>query len=269
MPDHLQQHFSIQIQQKLYEKATSTGQLAVYQTSPFGLMLTLDGQIILSESDSFFYHEMMVHPALFTHPLPKKVAITGNGFGILDEVLKHASVSEVHCIVENNPFDEAITQYFSYLQAAKKDKRVYYHLTDAPEWLSQCEAETFDVIIQDQLPADFLATHFRHYYRVLHADGILVKPCQSTLAQPKALKPILQNVKQAGFNDWQTLNFPQPSYSPGWRTIMLASKFPAFKRIREKDVFNRTFDTRYYNFDTHKAALALPEFLRSELEISE
>ena len=46
----------------------------------------------------------------------------------------------------------------------------------------------------------------------------------------------------------------------------MATKRAAFKRVREKEIFNRPFTTRYYNYDVHKAALVLPEFMRSELE---
>jgi hypothetical protein len=47
---------------------------------------------------------------------------------------------------------------------------------------------------------------------------------------------------------------------------MMATKCPIFPRIREKDIYNKTFVTRYYNFDTHKAACVLPEFVK---EVSE
>ena len=33
----------------------------------------------------------------------------------------------------------------------------------------------------------------------------------------------------------------------------------------EKDIFNKSFSTRFYNLDVHKAAFALPEFMRIEL----
>jgi spermidine synthase len=41
------------------------------------------------------YHEALVHPALFSHSNPKRVAIIGGGEGAtLREVLKHNTVSE-------------------------------------------------------------------------------------------------------------------------------------------------------------------------------
>ncbi len=262
MPEPLQKNFSIDIQQKLYEKTTSDGQLTVYQTSPFGMMLTMNNHIIFSESDSFFYHEMMAHPALFTHPAPQTIALIGNGIGILEEILKHTKVEKVYCVIENHCLEEIMSTYFSSFLKTKEDPRVSYHVTQVAPWLAQHEEETFDIIIDDQQTEDFLIP----YYRVLHHDGILVKPCQSTLMQPHLLKIFFQHIKQVGFQNARILNFPQPSYPLGYRMIIMARKQFIFQRIREKDIFNKSFQTRYYNFDTHKAALALPEFMRDELE---
>lgn len=266
MPQQLLQNYSIQVEQKLYAKETPQGQLAVYRTSPFGMMLTMNDQVVISENDGFLYHEMLAHPTLFTHPHPQKIAIIGNCFGILEEVLKHASVTQVVCIVENEHIEEAVAQYFSQLHQTKHDRRVAYHVADPIKWFAQYEPETFDIIIQSQVSENFLKEHYQHYHHALRSDGMLVQPCQSSLLHPNTLKPIFQNILHAGFRDGQTLNFPQPSYPSGWRTVMMATKNAPFKRIREKDIFNRSFSTHYYNFDTHKAALSLPELWRKEME---
>ena len=265
MPEQLLKNFSIEIQQKLHEQETSAGNLAVYQTLPFGMLLTIDGQVVMSEHDGFFYHEMMAHPALFTHPHPQKIAILGNSFGILQEVLKHPSVNEVWCIAENTQLEEVVSHYFSSLQHGKNDERVSYHLSKPLAWFKQNAAEKFDIIIQGQHSDDYLKEHYQCYYHALQDNGILIEPCQSSLLYFKTLKPLYQHLEQVGFNDCQLLNFPQPSYPSGWRTVMMATKRSTFKRVREKEVFNRQFTTRYYNFDVHKAALVLPEFVRCEL----
>jgi len=266
MTEPLQKHFTIDVHQKLYEKDTPHGNLEVYQTSPYGVMLTLNGHILMSEFDGFFYHEMMAHPALFTHPHPQSIAIIGNCHGILLEVLKHSCVTQVHCINDNTQLEEAVSQYFPSLVQAKSDPRVQYHFIDPQTWAKACIAETIDIVILGQHSDTCLREHYQYFYSALREDGILVQPCQSSFLHLHTLKPLFQNIQLAGFHDWQTLNFPQPSYPTGWRTTMMAMKRPTINRIREKDVFNRNFSTRYYNFDTHKAALALPEFMREEFD---
>lgn len=265
MPEQLLKNFSVEIQQKLYEKKTPKGDLAVYQTTPFGMLLTIDDKVILSEQDSFFYHEMMTHPALFTHAQPAKVAIIGSRFGILQEVLKHDSVQEIVCIDTLPQLHEAIQQYFS-AHTEPTDARVHHVAQNFKEWIASTEADTYDVIIQTDQPSDFLEENFKHYFRLLRPDGIFIQPCFTSLMQLHLLKPIYKNLQQAGFSDWQVLNFPQPSYASGWRTIMMATKRSMFRQVREKEIFNRSFTTRYYNFDIHKAALVLPEFAREALE---
>jgi len=269
MSEAVQKKFSIDIHQKLYEKETPHGDMAVYQTSPFGMILTIDGQIVLSENDGFFYHEMMSHPALFTHPHPQKVAIAGNDYGILQEILKHSTVKEVLCVSDNTALQDVISQYFTCCNEIAHDPRVKYHVANPLTWFAQCEMKDFDIIIQSLHSEDFLQEHYQYYHHALRTDGILVQPCISSLLYPLLLKPIFQHLKLVGFDDRQMLNFPQPSYPSGLRTVMMATKSSTIKRIRERDIYNRTFSTRYYNFDTHKAALALPEFARKDLDIAD
>jgi spermidine synthase len=45
-------------------------------------LLFLDGTIQSMTSAERVYHEAMVHPAMFAHPNPKRVAILGGGEGV-------------------------------------------------------------------------------------------------------------------------------------------------------------------------------------------
>ncbi len=265
MSQQLFNDFSIDVQQKFYEKQTQSGHIAVYQTAPFGMTMTLNGQIILCD-DSFFHHEMMTHPALFSHPKPEKVAIIGNRIGILQEVLKHPSVQEVTCITQPSILEDVVSEYFGDSYKVN-DTRVYHETNTLQKWLAQAKNESFDVIILNENSDDFLTEYYQGYHRTLHTDGILVQACQANSLTSKTFKPLYQNIQHAGFSDWQFMHFSQPSFPKNLRTIMLATKRPTFKRVREIDVYNRPFKTRYYNFDVHKAALALPEFMRAELEV--
>src|SRR3546814_6795757 len=69
--------------------------------------MLIDGAMMLTTRDNFLYHEMMSHPALFTHADPKQVVIIGGGdCGTLREVLRHAGVeSAVQCDI-----DEQVTR---------------------------------------------------------------------------------------------------------------------------------------------------------------
>jgi len=59
-------------------------------------VLLLDGVIQSTLYGDAPYHESIVHPAMITHPNPKRVAIIGGGEGAtLREVLKHSTVEQV------------------------------------------------------------------------------------------------------------------------------------------------------------------------------
>jgi len=69
-----------------------------YRTSEFAMpnrALFLDGTIQSLNDTEAVYHEALVHPAMFAHKDPKRVAIVGGGEGAtLREVLKHKTVDE-------------------------------------------------------------------------------------------------------------------------------------------------------------------------------
>jgi len=46
--------------------------IELFSTPKFGKVLRIDNYFMTSEKDEFFYHENMVHPAMLSHPNPKK-----------------------------------------------------------------------------------------------------------------------------------------------------------------------------------------------------
>ncbi|HHL45463.1 MAG TPA: polyamine aminopropyltransferase, partial [Gammaproteobacteria bacterium] len=65
--------FSLKVKEKLHQEQTPFQRIEIYETERFGTLMVIDGFIMLSDYDNFLYHEMMSHPALFTHPDPKQV----------------------------------------------------------------------------------------------------------------------------------------------------------------------------------------------------
>jgi spermidine synthase len=53
----------------------------VHDTRSFGKLFRLDGHLMTSEKDEFFYHENLVHVAAITHPAPETALIIGGGDG--------------------------------------------------------------------------------------------------------------------------------------------------------------------------------------------
>ncbi|NCC27183.1 MAG: polyamine aminopropyltransferase, partial [Gammaproteobacteria bacterium] len=116
--------FSLRIAEKRHAEQTPYQHIEIYATEGFGNLMVIDGCTMLSTRDNFLYHEMMSHPALFTHPDPKRVCIIGGGdCGTLREVLKHAGVEQAVQI----DIDERVTRlaeiYFPELTSSNGDAR--------------------------------------------------------------------------------------------------------------------------------------------------
>lgn len=63
------------------KKQTLFQKVEILDTFSYGRCLVLDGKMQSSEVDEFVYHEALVHPAMLTHPNPKRVFIVGGGRG--------------------------------------------------------------------------------------------------------------------------------------------------------------------------------------------
>jgi spermidine synthase len=90
-----EQHF-YQFNKLLAIGQTPFQEYAVINTSSYGKVLFIDGELQSSQEDEFIYHESLVHPAMVAHPNPKSVLIIGAGEGAAArEVLRHSSVESL------------------------------------------------------------------------------------------------------------------------------------------------------------------------------
>jgi Spermine/spermidine synthase domain len=121
------------------------------------------------------YHEALVHPALFTHPNPKRVAIIGGGEGAtLREVLKHNTITTVTMIEIDELLVNVSKQFLpewndcsmivGSAPSCFDDVRTEVFYTDAIAWfleryLNANAIDTnllYDIIIMDALYVPFL-----------------------------------------------------------------------------------------------------------------
>jgi spermidine synthase len=226
---------------------------------------------MLTTRDNFLYHEMMSHPALFTHADPKRVVIIGGGdCGTLREVLKHKGVeSATQCDI-----DEQVTRmaekWFPELCDSNDDPRAQLLFDDGIAYMANCAPGSVDVVIVDSTdpvgPAEglFNRAFYASYFRALKGDGILVQQSESPLVLLDLIKEMRGEMRKAGFTTFKTLPFPQPCYTTGWWSCTLARKGAGFG-FREADARAKAFATRYYSADIHRGALASPPFVAQAL----
>lgn len=260
------------IKGKLDEVQSPFQKIEIFESTDWGNLMLIDGAMMLTTRDNFFYHEMIAHPVLFTHPAPRRVVIIGGGdCGTLREVLKHPGVEKAtQCDI-----DEQVTRmaekYFPELCESNNDPRADILWDDGLAYMKNCEPGSVDIVIVDSTdpvgPAEglFNAAFFADCARALKDDGILVQQSESPLALLDLIKEMRVEMGKAGFTAFETLPFPQPCYPTGWWSVTLARKSGGFD-FREADARAKPFDTRYYTADIHIGAKHLPPFVTEALK---
>lgn len=260
--------FSLKIKRKLHEEQSDFQFLEIYETEDFGNLMVIDGCTMVSTRDNFFYHEMMSHPVLFSHPDPKRVWIIGGGdCGTLREVLKHPGVEQVVQI----DIDERVTRlaemYFPELCESNDDPRAELKFIDGIKWVKDAAPGSVDIIIVDSTdpvgPAEglFGEAFYRDCLNCLSDNGMVIQQSESALYHLNLMQAMRNAMSEAGFEHLQTLFFPQCIYPSGWWSATIAGK-KALGGFRQEDSAIKSFTTEYYNVDIHRAALAQPEFVK-------
>jgi spermidine synthase len=132
-------------------------------------MLFLDGTIQSISATERIYHEAMVHPAMFAHPHPKRVAILGGGEGAtLREVLKHKTIEKATMIEIDEELVALSRQYLAYCNDCSDlvnrtdncfdDPLADMQFADGRKWFMDryggneaSQYESYDVILVDAL----------------------------------------------------------------------------------------------------------------------
>lgn len=261
--------FSLKIHSKLHQEQSAFQKIEIFETEHFGRLMVIDGFIMLTSRDNFIYHEMMSHPALFTHPNPERVLIIGGGdCGTLREVLKHPQVKHAHQV----DIDERVTrlseQYFPELCERNNDPRAQLAFEDGIAWVSNAQPNSYDVIIVDSTdpigPGEVLFTteFYQQCHRVLGDNGIFVQQSESPLLHTELIiQPMHQRLERASFSNRRLLLFPQCTYPSGWWSCTLASSKIPLDQSPARDIASLSTQNHYYNSEIHEAAAALPEFL--------
>ncbi|MFC7301179.1 polyamine aminopropyltransferase [Cognatiluteimonas weifangensis] len=256
---------------KLDEVLSPFQKIEIFETTDWGNLMLIDGAVMLTGRDNFLYHEMMAHPALFTHPDPRRVVIIGGGdCGTLREVLRHPGVQQVvQCDI-----DEQVTRmaekWFPELCESNADPRAQLLFDDGIAYMAGCAPGSVDIVIVDSTdpvgPAEglFNQAFYASCFRALRADGILVQQSESPLALLDLIRKMRAEMGKAGFAAFATLPFPQPCYPTGWWSCTLARKAGGFD-FREDDARGKRFATRYYSAEIHRGALTLPPFVAAAL----
>lgn len=255
------------LKKRLFKGRSPFQKVEVVDTKGHGKLLLIDGMTMVSERDEFVYHEMIAHPALFTHPNPRNVLVIGGGDGgTVREVLKHKSVKRCTLVEIDGLVVEASRKYIPQTAKALSDRRAVVRIEDGVKFVAETK-ERFDVVIVDSTepfgPAKelFGTTFYRNVKRILSANGIVVSQAGSPFYEISTIKNLFRITKPI-FPIVEVCLFNNLTYPGGLWAFTFATKGlnPRKARVRKPD-----FKTRWYNAEIHRACFALPNFLRREL----
>ena len=216
------------VKSTVYREKTKYQDLAILDTVEYGRMLALDGIIMTTEKDEFFYHEMITHVAMHTHARPEQVLVVGGGDGgTVREVLKHPTVSRVVLAEIDEGVVNAARKYLPTLAQGLSDPRVEIQITDAIVYVREHPGE-FDVVIVDSTdpigPGVGLFT--REFYqdvaKALKDGGIMVAQTESPVNNKDLIQKIHRNLQ--GFSRWSVFTWDRSRPTPAVYGVILYAR---------------------------------------------
>jgi spermidine synthase len=266
---------SLRIDKILYRDKTALQDLVIFENPVMGRVLALDGVIQTTERDEFIYHEMLMHVPILAHGAAKRVLIVGGGDGgCLREAMKHRAVEQA-VLVEIDPGVIALSrQWLPSLSAgAFDDPRARIVIADGARFVKET-AERFDVIIIDSTDPHgpgavlFTAAFYGDCKRCLTPGGILATQSGVPFLQPGELRDSRARLARH-FRDAGCYLAAVPSYYGGVMALGWATDESTLRDLPLATLTERFgasgIETRYYNPEIHRAAFALPTFVRALL----
>jgi len=257
---------------KLDEVQSPFQKIEIFQTTDWGNLMTIDGAIMLTSKDNFFYHEMISHPVLFTHAAPKRVVIIGGGdCGTLREVLKHKGVESVtQCDI-----DEQVTvmarKHFPELCDSNDDARAELLFDDGVAYMANCPAGSVDVVIVDSTepfgPAKelFGPAFYKNVKRILTEDGIVASQAGSPFYEIATIQNLFRITKQI-FSIVEVCLFNNLTYPGGlWAFMFATNGLHPIRDFVPARVKASKLKLNWYNAEIHAGSFALPNFLKKAI----
>lgn len=250
--------------------------IEVADTDALGRVFLLDGSLMTSTGDEWFYHECAVHPAALTHQAPRHALIIGGGDGgAARQLLKHSTIERVTlCELDPAVLDMARRHFSSVHQGALDDARVELQVGDGLRFLENC-TQCFDLIILDltdpvgAAAALYTPTFFALCREHLHPGGALSLHLGSPQFQPDRVARLFRGLRSV-FARVRPYLVPIALYGGLWAMACASDTLdPADldgaavgARLAERGIEG----LNYYHAATHGALLSLPPFVSRLLE---
>ncbi|MCE5299553.1 MAG: polyamine aminopropyltransferase [Spirochaetia bacterium] len=261
---------SFKIKKKLYAKRSKFQMVEVYETEKHGNLMALDGCYMVSTAEEFVYHDMLTHIPMFAHPDPKDVLVIGGGDGgTVREVMRHKGVNSIDFVEIDGDVYTVSKKYFPALvKGLEQDKRVHFKFGDGIKFVKESKNK-YDVILIDGTdPSDiagglFGTEFFKDVYNALKKDGVMCMQSEDPWYDTGIIKDVQTRLRKVFKQVHLYLAFI-PIYPSGMWSFSCASKKYDPRVIRNKKSKIEKF--RYYTPELHRAAFALPRFVKDGIK---
>jgi len=259
------------VKEALFREQSPYQLVEIFETFEHGVTLTIDGLYMTSSRDEFYYHEMIVHPAMTTAKKIGRVLIIGGGDGgTAREVLRHPEVEKLTMVEIDEVVVSASKKYLPEDFGAWNDPRFELIIGDGIQYAADAATDSFDVVLLDGSdpvgPAEglFNADFYANVHRILRPEGVFALQSESPILMEKTFMEIQWSLRKE-FARVHPYFSPVPLYGAGtwsWTYASNAADPFAIDPARAERV---EAVTKHYNRDIHRGAFALPNRLKKVL----
>ncbi|MDQ7782598.1 MAG: polyamine aminopropyltransferase [Desulfomonilaceae bacterium] len=265
--------FSVRVSGKLFDRTSTFQRVEIFDSEAMGRFLVLDHCFMVTEKDHFVYHEMLVHPAMAVAEAPRSLLIIGGGDGgAVTEAVRYPSLESI-TLCEIDPLVvSACREYLPEVSAGLDDPRVTVIHEDGAALVRESKKK-YDVILVDSTDpvgpgtALFEAPFYESIKKCLTPGGVAVFQTENPLLMQDIFTMVVWDLVDVfGPDRARTYLATIPSY-PGalWTFTMGANDRDPHVQTPREAPSEVQAQLRYYNSEVHRAAFALPVFVKNIL----
>jgi len=228
---------------------------------------------MVTERDSFIYHEMLVHPAMNVLRQCRNVLVIGGGDGgAVTEVVKYASVESI-VLCEIDPLVvSSCRKFLPHISCGLQDPRVEVVHEDGVSFVKTV-GRVFDLVLVDSTdpvgPAKALyeVPFYESVKQVLSEHGAAVFQTESPIYMEETCSSAVTDLagvfgSGAVYPYFATI----PCYPGGlWSFTFCSGRHDPIREAPADQTGSVKGQTRYYDSEIHRAAFAIPVFVRESL----
>jgi len=267
------QALSLRYSKQLFKEKSDFQEVKILDTYRYGKMLTIDQMVMTTEKDEAHYHEMIAHPAMFSHGNVKNVLVIGGGDGgTVREVLKHKSVEKVTMVEIDEVVIKACKKFLPTIASEFDNSKLEVIIGDGISFAQNANEQEYDLVLVDGSdpvgPAKglFSKNFFLNCKRILKERGILVAQGESPKFNESVFVELNTTFQEIfGVEKTKLSLFNVPTYPTGIWSFQWGVKGSIEPTLVNFSLVNDVSfikDLNYYNEAIHVSSFALPNYVR-------